>query len=300
MSGCVQNEMSVPHEGRWGIYAFTLATSAVRLVYTTNQTIEGSISLNPITQRLVFSQILDGNSNEYFEICTITTDGNNFTRLSNNMVWDLYPSWAPDGKRLAFLRFNKTLDIYTMNAYGANSSLLYDSGEHDADICWGASGIVFTRNSSIWMMNENGTEPKQVTRPPRQGEWGQANLPFGDYDPRLSPDGQCIVFTRLVDDLSIHGNYDFYRINIDGSGETRLTTTGYSQGLLSWSHSGTMLTFIVSAIEDTGQYDIYIMDADGANQRNITPTYFPNNFLCHSVVFSGDDSTLYFVGEWWE
>ena len=299
ISGCVHNEKTVPHQGRWGIYSLTLDTSDVQLLYTTNQSIEGSVTLDPISQRLVFSQTLDGNTNEDFELCAITTEGKNFTRFTNNKFWDLYPSWAPDGKRLAFLRFNRTLDIYTMDADGKNS-LLFDSGRHDADIDWGISGIVFTCNSSIWIMNNDGTQPRQVTVPPHQGEWGEAELPFGDYDPRLRPDGQRIVFSRLVDDRSVHGNYDFYSININGSGEIRLTNTEYSQGLLSWSHSGVTLAFVVAAINDIGKYDIYLMDADGSNQRNITPSYFPDNFLCHSAVFSADDSMLYFVGEWWK
>jgi Tol biopolymer transport system component len=300
MSGCVQNVPTVPHEGRWGIYSLTLSTGNCMLLYTTNQSIEGVISLNPGSQRLVFTQTIDGSSNEDFELCAITTDGKNFTRLTNNMFWDLYPSCAPNGKKLAFLRFNRTLDIYTMDADGKNSSLLFDSGGHDADIDWGIGGIVFTCNSSIWIMNNNGTQAKQVTTPPRQGEWGESELPFGDYDPRLSPDGQRIVFSRLVNDRSVHGNYDFYSININGSGEIRLTNTEFSQGLLSWSYSGENLVFIVAAINDTGKYDIYLMDADGSNQKNITPSYFPDNFLCHSAVFSADDSMLYFVGEWWK
>jgi hypothetical protein len=42
------------------------------------------------------------------------------------------------------------------------------------------------------------------------------------------------------------------------------------------------------------------MNSDGTNNRDITPDYFPNDFLCHSAVFSNDDSVIYFIGEWWE
>jgi len=71
-------------------------------------------------------------------------------------------------------------------------------------------------------------------------------------------------------------------------------------GLTSWSYSGDKIVFIVAAIDDLGKYDIYIMNSDGTNNRDITPDYFPNDFLCHSAVFSNDDSAIYFVGEWWE
>jgi len=36
-----------------------------------------------------------------------------------------------------------------------------------------------------------------VTYPADAGRWGTANLPVGDYDPRLSPDAERIAFERL-------------------------------------------------------------------------------------------------------
>jgi Tol biopolymer transport system component len=107
------------------------------------------------------------------------------------------------------------------------------------------------------------------------------------------------VFERLVGDTSVHGNYDIYSIGVDGTGETALTSSRYSQGLPSWSHSGDQIVYIVAAINDKGVYRIYMMDSDGGNDRDITPNYFPDNFLCTSAVFSNDDSKLYFIGQWW-
>ena len=55
----------------------------------------------------------------------------------------------------------------------------------------------------------------------------------------------------------------------------------------------------MAAIGSAGKYDIYMMDADGSNARNITPDYFPASFLCHSAMFSKDDSQVYFTGQWY-
>jgi Tol biopolymer transport system component len=88
-------------------------------------------------------------------------------------------------------------------------------------------------------------------------------------------------------------------IDLETSQEYRLTHTGYSQGLANWAHSGRQIVYIVAAIDQVGQYDLYLMDADGTDNRNITPDYFPTQFLCHWAVFSSDDSTIYFIGEWW-
>ena len=187
-----------------------------------------------------------------------------------------------------------------MDANGDSIRKLYDSGSHDADISWGTSRIAFTTGSRIWSIKSDGTDPKQITDPPRAGEWGNANLPFGDYDPRWNFEGTQIAFERLEADSSIHGNYNFFSINPDGSGETRLTDTGYSQGFASWSHTGDKIVYVVAAIGTVGKYHIYMMNADGTNNHDMTPDYFPDGFLCHSPVFSTDDSKIYFVGEWWE
>ena len=149
------------------------------------------------------------------------------------------------------------------------------------------------------MMESNGENAYPITNPPKAGEWGAANLPFGDYDPRISPDGSQVAFSRLVDDASPHGNYDIYSVNIDGSDERRLTETGYSQGFSSWSHAGDTLIFIVAAIGEAGKYDLYQMNVDGSSVEDITPDSFPAEFLVKTAVFSADDAEIYFIGEWW-
>ena len=109
-----------------------------------------------------------------------------------------------------------------------------------------------------------------------------------------------MVFERLESDVSEHGNYNFFRMNVDGTGLTRLSSTGFAQGLASWSNSGDEIVFAVAAVNDQGQYRLHMMNADGSNRRDVTPAYFPQEFLCHSAIFSLDDTKLYFVGEWWE
>jgi len=291
---------AVPHEDRWGIYALDLVTDEVELIYSSSVKI-AYLRLNGAGDTFIFSQKVGGITDEYEEICTVGVDGSGFARLTDNRYWDLYPCWSPDDSKIAFLTWRDLgLDIYAMDADGSNQRKLYDSGGHDADIHWVGDSIVFTANSRIWIMRDDGTEPMPITDPPNAGQWGNANLPFGDYDPRLSPDGSKVVFERLWGDSTQHGNYDLYVVNSDGTGEVRLTETGYSQGLAAWSHSGGKLVYLVGAIEGEGKYDLYVMNFDGTDNRNITPDYFPGAFLCHPSIFSKDDSRVYFIGEWWE
>lgn len=297
---CGAGTKSVPQGERWGIYLLDLAAQETTLIYSAAREIQ-SMRLNHRGDTIVFSQKMDGDANEHFEINTVGVDGANFTRLTSNALWDLYPAWSPDDSQIVFLSLRKTdLDIYVMNADGGNARLLYNSGTHDADIDWVGDRIAFTSNSRIWTVKSDGSGAIQITDPPRAGEWGGANLPFGDYDPRLSPAGTRIVFERLEGDSDPQGNYNLYLVNADGTGETRLTANGYAQGLAEWSRAGDRIVYIVAAISGTGQFDMYIVNAEGTNIRNITPKYFPVDFLVHNAVFSRDDSKIYFIGEWWQ
>jgi Tol biopolymer transport system component len=291
---------TVPHESHWGIYALDLASGRVRLVYGTEDAI-GNLDLDPAGQTFAFSQRIGGSADTNQEIVTLPVTGGSVTRLTDNAAMDVYPVWSPDGSKILFLAMpGTTLDIDIMDRDGDNQRLFYDSGGHDGDIDWVGSTIVFTVEHRIWLMSDDGTGARAVTDPPRAGEWGNANLPFGDYDPRLSPDGKKIVFERLVDDTSPHGNYDLFLVNPDGTGETRLTESGYSQGLANWSHAGDRLVLEVAAIGERGAYDIYAVNPDGSGYGSITPDYFPADFLCHCPLFSPDDATVYFIGEWWQ
>jgi Tol biopolymer transport system component len=292
---------TVPHQDRWGIYALDRTAGDVTLIYSSARKIE-TLRLNPAGDRFVLSREMDGDGDSYGEICTLDIDGDSLVRLTDNDDWDLYPCWSPDGTQIAFLsRRDATLDIYVMSALdGGDQHLLYDSGFNDSDIHWQGDRIVFTRNSQIWIMNDDGTGDHQVTDPPRAGQWGQANLPFGDYDPRLHPDLDRIVFSRLLDDASVHGNYDFFSIPVEGGAEQRLTETGYSQSLAGFSRTGEELVYVVGAIGSQGTYDLYLMNQDGSNDHDITPDYFPAEFLCRFADFSADDALIYFIGEWWQ
>jgi Tol biopolymer transport system component len=293
---------TVTHEGKYGIYVLDLATEKVRLLYSTdNEIYTSALRLNAQAGKLVFAQKTGGSNDENTEIYTIDLNGENLKRLTDNNYMDLYPAWSPDGTRIAFLsKRGGDLDLYMMNADGSDQHLFYNSGANDADIGWASDSIVFTSGFKIWSIKDDGTAATQVTNPADAGKWGTANLPIGDYDPRLTPDGHKIVFERLEDPETTHGSYNIFTINSDGTGETRLTDTSYAQGLASWSHSADRIVYGVAAINGEGKYDMYMMNADGSNNHNITPEYFATSFLCHSPIFSLTDSEIYFIGQWYE
>jgi Tol biopolymer transport system component len=295
-----QEAYTVPHAGKYGIYALDLATNRTSLLYSTNDEIfTSALRLNVAGDSLVFAQKVNSTSDSSTEIFTLRVEGGSPARVTANSHWDLYPAWSPNGSQIAFLSKREgDLDIYVINSDGSGERRLYDSGTNDADIDWRGGTIVFTSNFTIWRMDGDGTQAAQVTQPQNAGIWGTANLPIGDYDPRLSPDGTRIAFERLEDPFAPNGGYNIFTIRTDGTQETRLTSTGFAQGLPSWSPSGERIAYVVAAFNGTGVYDIYTVNADGTGNGNATPSYFPTGFLCYSPAFSKDASKLYFIGQW--
>ena len=218
--------------------------------------------------------------------------GNDRIEFSTAAGTELDTDWSGGLTAFARVKFD--------SVPGSAQELLYDSGGHDADIDWGVRGIAFTRQSCIWMMDADGSNDHAVTDWDSAGIWGDAVLPFGDYDPRIHPDSSWIVFSRLVDDASSHGIYEIMRLDLESDDLLPLTGQPWTQGFASWSHDGTRIVFVVAAIAGEGQYRIYEMDAGGAGLRNITPDYFPQTLLCHAPIFTPDDRAVYFAGEWWE
>jgi TolB protein len=80
-----------------------------------------------------------------------------------------------------------------------------------------------------------------------------------DTVPAVSPDGQGVVFmSRRA------GNWDVYRVGMDGTGLTQLTDDTANDGLPSWSPDGQNIAFVS---DRDGIWEIWAMGADGRNQR---------------------------------
>ena len=298
--GCTSQKSTFNSGGEiWGIYHLDLNSNDIQLVYGGKAEIS-SLSLDSSGNNLVFSQKVGGDENQFTEIYSFSLEEQKAQQLTNNDQWDVYPVWSTDGDQIAYLSWrDESLDIYIMENDGSNQRLFYDSGFHDADIDWVGDQLVFTQQSQIWKIKADGSQAEPITNSPQAGEWGQANLPFGDYDPRLSPDGKKVLFSRMIGDESVHGNYDIFMVDLDGSNLINLTNNGNSQGLSSWSHDGSEILYILAASGEIGLYDLYTMDSDGSSNALRNPSFIPDDFLIHSARYSPDSTKIYLVGEWW-
>ena len=88
---------------------------------------------------------------------------------------------------------------------------------------------------------------------------------------------------------------DVHAIDVDGSGERRLTDSPGLDGFPAWSPDGKRMAFV--SARDGGNCEVYVMDADGSGQRRLTRTPEDEFFLDWSpdgerIAYATDPSSL--------
>ncbi len=125
---------------------------------------------SPDGSELVFASQRDGN----VELYLAAADGTKQRRLTDNSTLDFFPDWLPDGRRIAFVKFEKRA-IFVMNVDGSDERQLTYEGvsENPAwspDGSWLAFQSSRSGNFEIYVVNvagalegDDGVEPIQLT-----------------------------------------------------------------------------------------------------------------------------------------
>ena len=149
------------------------------------------------------------------EIYAMDADGTDQTRLSNSPEDDFYPSWSPDGSRIAFQSYRDgNGEIYVMNPDGSGQLRITNHPSTDSMPTWSPDGGWISFHSfrdgdpEIYKTTATGASTTRLT-----------NTSGWDGGPSWSPDGTQIVFQSSRD-----GNPEIYRMNANGSAQDRLTT----------------------------------------------------------------------------
>ena len=182
--------------------------------------------------------------------------------------------WSPDGSKIAFDFFDgQTVQIGTISPTGTGFvQLTTAENVFHGQPAWSPDGSLFAIESDggnfpagegIYTIDSStGSAVTRVT----------AN-PFSSVDtnPRWSPNGQWIVFTRLkVPMTMLHRNFRqpggvsaLFLVHPDGSGLQQLTRWGLSADFADWSPDGSKLVFVSSEPLPIAS-DIYTIGADGS------------------------------------
>jgi len=221
----------------------------------------------------------------------INDDGTGLKRLATNAS---YPSWSPDGRRIAFIRedwvanfhlwvFDVSTGATTLvqrRAYGLAWSpdgreLLFvtdserviamnmDTGVRRtlprgfSDAEWSPDGMTIAYNGSdVWLMDSSGANPRKLV-PGRS--------------PRWSPDGTKIAFHRPVahDGSSRYDFENLFVMNADGTHVVRFTPLPLRELSYSWSPTTGRLAYSGTLKGDGEVSTLKSVNADKTGEREI-------------------------------
>lgn len=175
------------------------------------------------------------------------------------------PSFSPGAYRLAYAQY---VVVAWWQVFGANSMVrLADAnGDNVSEVVAGrrpawspTSGLLVYEGCTgttcgLFVLNtDSGNIRLLVGRSAGKASW--------------SPDGTKIAY--LIDD---DGDPELWVINIDGSGEQKLTDNQSADALAAWTPDGRYIYFLSNRREGWG---IWVMDANGENQRRVTSVGVP-------------------------
>jgi dipeptidyl aminopeptidase/acylaminoacyl peptidase len=200
---------------------------------------------------------------------------------------DRDPSWAPDGRRLAFMsNRDGNEEIYVLDTETGVQTRLTFNPAQDHDPTWSPDGtqIAFASdrdgNQEIYVIPAAGGPERRLTVDPaleRQPAWSSRGViafasdrtgdfeiyvmddqgggvtrltqdPGADIDPSWAPDGSQIAYT--------HDNAAIYAIDATGQNRRLITASGYEH-FPAWSPDGTRIAFAV------GSSSIAVVPAEG-------------------------------------
>lgn len=177
-----------------------------------------------------------------------------------------HPSFSRDGKTLLLTGGGSDTGNSAKDTFLCDLSLDYRAshlrklvpgdgvnvGEHPV---WSPDGkeiVVTTTSHTLWIFDADGKGKRRLVQ--TAGQYC--------FQPAWSPDGEWITFSSDRD-----GNCEIYKIRVDGTDLSRLTTEPGIDCRPQWSPDAQWIAFTSNR---TGNEDLFVMSADGSGIRNLT------------------------------
>jgi TolB protein len=231
--------------------------------------------------RIAFSR---GLSPERYEIWTMTGDGRDARALTHGCGWDWFPTWSPNGRRLAFTRAcGQRFSIYVVNSNGSGLRRVTPARLDAEWPSWSPDGrrLAFAGGnpdrSEIYIVSADGHDLRQLT-----------HNQIADSDPDWSPDGRTILFTSS---RAAGGHHQLMLISPTGGSARALPMRG---GEPAWSPDGKRISWARAEPGTARETDnIWVANADGSQQRRLTHERI--GVASHHPTWSPDGRTIAFM-----
>ncbi len=211
-------------------------------------------------------------------------DGYNPRPLLTSPEPIMSPSWAPDGRRIAYVSFeNKKASIYEQNVITGKRTLISSYKGINGAPAWSPDGrrlaLVLSKSGTpnIYILDIGSKRLIEITRDF-----------YINTEPAWSPDGKSLVFTS-----NRSGGPQIYQISTTGGTASRLTFDGNYNARASFAPDGQHLAMIHRV---DGYYRIGLLDLDSGTTKVLTssatdsssPSVAPNgDMLLYDTVSGG-------------
>lgn len=225
----------------------------------------------------------------------ISRDGKGQGRISEErgdpstpagLLFQVDPAWSPDGQQIAFASSREgSLDIYVMDADGANTRRLTSTKRNDDHPTWSPDGerIAFHRSDDhLYVMTSDGSSPRRVTT-------GLAP----EAEPAWSPDGRLLAYQQRTPGTAIR---EIWLLNINSGAARQLTELDAQSYTPAWAPDGRTIAF--ASNHEGPRFGIFTIGVDGKDLHQVTPasssdafepSWSPDGSL---IAFSRDGSIV--------